>query len=93
MLKLSFPPIADSSCVCLILGSMPGEESLRRQQYYGHPRNAFWRIINENLPNRSYEDRCSFLLAHGIALWDVLKSAHRQGSLDSAIRNEKPNEF
>lgn len=93
MLKYSFAPIADNSCRVLILGSMPGEESLRLQQYYGHPRNAFWRIICEGLHNESYEQKCSYLLDHNIALWDVLQSAERKGSLDSAIKNEVPNEL
>lgn len=93
MLKYSFAPIADSSCRVLILGSMPGEESLRLQQYYGHSRNAFWRIIDDELPCKIYVQKCSYLLQHKIALWDVLQSAERKGSLDSAIKNERPNEL
>lgn len=93
MLKYSFAPIVDSSCCVLILGSMPGEESLRLQQYYGHPRNSFWRIICEELQNEPYDQKCRFLLEHNLALWDVLQSAERKGSLDSAIKNEAPNEL
>ena len=89
----SFPPVADKNCRLLILGSIPGEESLRLQQYYGHPRNAFWRILSEELPEKLYSEKCAFLLSHNIALWDVLKSAERKGSLDSAIRDEVPNDF
>ena len=93
MPKHSFPPVADKNCRLLILGSIPGEESLRLQQYYGHPRNAFWRILDETLPEKPYSEKCAFLLSHNIALWDVLKSAERIGSLDSAIRDEVPNDF
>ena len=93
MPKHSFPPVADDNCRLLILGSIPGEESLRLQQYYAHPRNAFWRILDENLTRKSYKEKCAFLLEHNIALWDVLKSAERIGSLDSAIRYEVPNDF
>ena len=80
----------------LILGSMPGGESLRRQQYYAHPRNAFWRImadlLGEALPE-TVADKKRLLLSHGVALWDVLASCERQGSLDSAIRAAEPNDI
>ena len=90
----SFDPIVDDTCRLLILGTMPGEESLRRQQYYGHPRNAFWPIVaalcNTPLPER-YAARTEMLLRAGIALWDVCQSCQRAGSLDSNIRQEQPN--
>ena len=54
MPKHSFPPVADKNCRLLILGSIPGEESLRLQQYYGHPRNTFWRILDETLPEKNH---------------------------------------
>ncbi len=83
-----FPPIALDTATVLILGSFPGKESLRRQQYYAHPRNTFWPIM-ENLfhleAGLSYSDRVNALESHGIALWDVMLSCHREGSLDSDI--------
>jgi hypoxanthine-DNA glycosylase len=92
----SFDPIIDDNCRVLVLGTMPGPASLRRQQYYGYERNAFWRIIYdlfEEEPEEDYGFRKSFLLKHNIALWDVLKSCEREGSSDSGIRNPVPNDF
>jgi hypoxanthine-DNA glycosylase len=82
------PPILGSSPRVLILGSMPGAESLRMQQYYAHSRNAFWPILCDWLglaPETPYASRCKALTAAGLALWDVLGRCHREGSLDSAI--------
>ncbi|HLY96538.1 MAG: DNA-deoxyinosine glycosylase [Sideroxydans sp.] len=92
----SFPPVGDEHATVLILGSMPGKESLRQQQYYAHPANAFWKIMGEIVgayPAMPYEDRLDTLRSSGIALWDVLASCARKSSLDSHIRNEKANDF
>jgi hypoxanthine-DNA glycosylase len=95
-MKHSFPPIITSSSRVLILGSLPGDESLRQQQYYAHPRNQFWRILAEIyqvlLPD-SYEDRRALILQKQLALWDVVQHGEREGSLDQAIRNATPNDF
>lgn len=93
-----FPPIEDERARILILGSMPGAESLRAGQYYAHPRNAFWPIMGElagALPALPYEQRAQKLRAAGIALWDVLASCIRPGSLDSDIDPDSihPNDF
>ncbi|MDT8319017.1 MAG: DNA-deoxyinosine glycosylase [Xanthomonadales bacterium] len=86
-LARGFPPIARPGARILILGSMPGRESLARQQYYAHPRNAFWPIVNDLLQIEAsdYRQRTRQLAARGVALWDVLKACFRIGSLDSAI--------
>lgn len=92
----SFAPIVDDNSRVLILGTMPGVMSLKKQQYYGFERNAFWRIIYNlfgSEPDEDYEMRRGFLLSHGIALWDVLKACEREGSSDSEIRDPEPNDF
>ena len=94
----SFPPIADDSAHTLVLGSMPGVVSLQADEYYAHPRNAFWPIMGAlfgaglSVP---YAKRTETLLHHGIAVWDVLKLCTRDGSLDSAIVESsiEPNDF
>ena len=95
--KHGFPPVFDSRARVLILGSLPGDESLRRGQYYGHPQNQFWTLLaavfGQDLPGLEYERKCAFLLRKRIALWDVLGAAERRGSLDTAIRNERPNDL
>jgi len=92
----SFPPIVGEHPALLILGTMPGVESLRQRQYYGHPRNQFWRIICRLLGGDfplPYDERTQLLTGHHIALWDVLGECSREGSLDSAIRDESPNDL
>lgn len=90
------PPIVDCSTKVLIVGSMPGRQSLEKQQYYGNPRNHFWPIVGEilhvDLP-MDYEKRIELLREQGIGLWDTIASCDRKGSLDATIRNEKPNDF
>lgn len=94
----SFPPIATPDARILILGSMPGILSLQKQQYYAHPRNGFWRITAEILDfdaTAPYEQRVQALQDSNIALWDVLHSCDREGSLDAAITRASmvPNDF
>lgn len=87
----SFRPIAGNHAKILILGSMPGAASLAANQYYAHSRNAFWPIIAQVLkipPEVSYEEKITALKSSPIALWDVLKSCKRAGSLDSSIETD-----
>lgn len=87
-IRYSFQPIVDNHAKILILGSMPGQASLAANQYYAHPRNAFWPIMAQLLqfnPDVSYAEKVTALKSSQIALWDVLRSCHRIGSLDSSI--------
>ena len=92
----SFPPIIDKESKILILGSIPGVKSLEMQQYYAHPQNKFWKIIFELFNEKfttDYDERIKILEKHHIALWDVIDTCERKGSLDSEIRNEEANKI
>ena len=93
--KYSFTPIVNEGCEILILGSLPGDESLRRSEYYANPRNGFWKIMGALFPQIPdlYTDRCRWLLDNKVALWDVLSHAKRTGSLDNNITNGHPNDL
>jgi hypoxanthine-DNA glycosylase len=93
-----FAPIENKDARILILGSMPGRESLKAEQYYAHQRNAFWPVMGELVgasPSIPYESRVQILTSAGIALWDVLASCRRLGSMDSDIEEGsiQPNDF
>ena len=92
------PPIIGDDTESLILGNMPSVMSLGAQEYYANPRNAFWRITGEIFgfdPSAPYDVRTATLIAHGVAVWDVLRSCRRVGSLDSAVEPDSmaPNDF
>jgi hypoxanthine-DNA glycosylase len=93
----SFLPVISEKPIVLILGTMPGIASLQQQQYYGHPRNHFWKIMSHlynstEIPN-DYVDKTRLLLENNLALWDVLHSCDRNGSLDMHIKNPIPNQL
>lgn len=93
-----FPPIVDDDAKVLVLGSLPSQRSIEASEYYAHPQNAFWRIMGEIFgagPERSYEERTESLTSNNIAVWDVLSSSVRPGSMDSDIdvSTAKPNDF
>ncbi len=99
---VGLPAVVSSSTVVLVLGSFPGAASLRAQQYYGHPQNHFWRILQAIWPQHplpgppgpaSYALRCEWLLARGLGVWDVYASCERKGSLDADIRHATVNDF
>lgn len=102
MIIQGLKPVIDPYSHILILGSMPSEESLRRQEYYGNPRNQFWRIMEilldqNNTKNNnegiSYPLKLELILRNQLALWDVIAACEREGSLDSNIKSPEPNRF
>jgi hypoxanthine-DNA glycosylase len=97
MSKTAFPPIIDNQTKILILGSMPGEQSLMQQQYYANQRNAFWKIMfdvfNSGEALINYQDKISLLQQNHVGLWDAFQSCEREGSLDSNIKNGVLNDF
>ena len=92
----SFSPIIYSDTKILILGSLPGKKSLELKQYYGHARNRIWKILSHltggDIPV-TYQQKKELLCKNKIGLWDVALSAHREGSLDSNIKDENPNDI
>ncbi|NCT97074.1 MAG: DNA-deoxyinosine glycosylase [Comamonadaceae bacterium] len=94
---LGLPPIADARTRLVVLGSFPGVASLRAQQYYGHPQNAFWKILGAlwglPLAQAGYDLRVAAVLERGLGVWDVYASCEREGSLDTAIRAAELNDF
>ena len=94
--SIGFAAVSAPSARVLILGSLPGAMSLEHQQYYAKPQNVFWRIMGCLFgagPDLPYPQRLHALTEAGIALWDVCASAHRTGSLDSAIKHHAANDF
>ncbi|MDO8719484.1 MAG: DNA-deoxyinosine glycosylase, partial [Polaromonas sp.] len=94
------PPLVSGQTRLLILGSFPGVASLAAQQYYGHPQNHFWKILQAIWPSMpigtgedGYKIRSEWLLARQLGLWDVYAACEREGSLDSAIRRPVVNDF
>jgi len=92
----SFKPLVDDRCTILVLGSLPGIQSLEKQEYYGNRQNRFWHYIfvafNETHTD-NYSQKIQIALKHHIAIWDVVKSATRQSSSDTAIKGAVPNDI
>ncbi|MDR0695037.1 MAG: DNA-deoxyinosine glycosylase [Prevotellaceae bacterium] len=94
--KTSFAPISNPSTTILILGTMPSDKSLALGEYYGHPGNRFWKIIATITGNElplTYSGKKQLLQKAKIGIWDIVHQADREGSLDSAIKNETPNDL
>ncbi|MFD1105828.1 DNA-deoxyinosine glycosylase [Sphingobium olei] len=89
-LKFAFPPSVDADTRLLILGSLPGDASIRQGEYYAHRGNAFWHllgdVLDEDVRGLPYAMRLKRLKARAVGLWDVIESAEREGSLDGSIR-------
>lgn len=96
MHKQSFAAIISEQPKTLILGSLPGDLSLEVNQYYGHPRNRFWKMMFEIFVtefSEDYEIRKQLILQNKLALWDVAHSAYRKGSMDVDMKNVSPNQI
>ncbi len=95
--KRCFPPVVDARTTLLILGSLPGEQSLALQEYYGNRHNRFWTLLSAvlacDLVALDYGARLAMLRARGVGLWDVVAEARRAGSLDSQIREHAGNDL
>jgi hypoxanthine-DNA glycosylase len=89
-------PVFDENARVLVLGTMPSPASRAVHFYYGHPQNRFWRVLarlfDEPVPSDN-DERTKLVLAHGIALWDVLASCDIAGAQDASIRNACPNDL
>ena len=89
-------PLVGKDPTVLILGSLPSVKSISRQEYYANPTNLFWKVLagifGEPVPVL-YKDKVAFLDHHRIALWDSLRAAIREGSLDNTIKDGEPNDI
>jgi|TARA_B110000240_G_scaffold71399_1_gene81280 hypoxanthine-DNA glycosylase len=94
MERVSFDPILPANPKIFILGTMPGKESLRKQQYYANNRNSFWKIIyelTETVFSENYAERMDVLKRNHIAVWDICQFGERKTSVASDLKNEEPN--
>lgn len=92
----AFPPILPDAPHILILGTMPGEKSLEAHQYYAHPQNQFWKFMGDIYSAgliHPYEQRVAILKEKGVAVWDVIQTCTRQGSMDADIKSPVVNDF
>ena len=92
----SFEPVYDKASEILILGTLPSVKSRENNFYYGHKQNRFWKVLatllKEPVPD-TIEEKKAMLLAHRIALWDVIQSCDIKGSSDSSIKNVVPTDL
>ena len=97
VLKRGLSPVVPANARILLLGSFPGEESLRQEQYYAHPRNQFWRLLGDiletPLADLPYSRRLQRLTKLRIGVWDIITHCERDGSLDGDIRNPSLSQF
>ena len=90
-----FPPISNGNSRILVLGTFPSPLSREKNEYYGNPRNQFWRIMqevfDEPFTTVGYEQKKALLCANNVAVWDVIAKCESDGALDSMIRNPEYN--
>lgn len=95
MQKSSFSPIIPYNPKVIILGSLPGDLSIASNEYYAHPQNRFWKILGNifTMPTSGYAAKLQILETKQIALWDICKTADREGSMDTDIKAVVPNDI
>ncbi len=96
MISHPIPPVYDAHSKLLILGSFPSVKSREAAFFYGHPQNRFWKVTSAVFgasEPKTIDEKRAFLLAHGIAVWDVIASCDIEGSSDSTIRNVAANDL
>ena len=96
MVEHPIKPVYDKNSRILILGSFPSVKSREANFFYGHPQNRFWKVLaavfKTEVPG-TVEEKRAFLLVHGVAVWDVIKSCDIVGSSDSSIKNVVANDL
>jgi hypoxanthine-DNA glycosylase len=94
-LEHPFQPIVFKDTKILILGSFPSIQSFEKSFYYAHPRNQFWKILSEltGYPATTKDQRIWLLKETKLGLWDMIRSCHRENSLDSSLEDEEVNDI
>ena len=92
------PPILPTGKIkALILGSFPSVASLKHQQYYAHPQNHFWQVLQHcgiiTDAKAPYNLRVAEVKSNNLAIWDLYQKVTRPGSSDDQICNEIPNDI
>ena len=96
MVEHPISPVFDSNSKILILGSFPSVKSREANFFYGHPQNRFWKVLAtvfDTMVPITIEEKRAFLLANGVAVWDVIQSCDIVGSSDSSIKNVVANDL
>lgn len=96
MVEHPIRPVYNKNSRILILGSFPSVKSREANFFYGHPQNRFWKVLATVFETEvpvTVDEKREFLLAHGVAVWDVIKSCDIVGSSDSSIKNVVPNDL
>ena len=72
--RVSLDPILPLNPKVFIIGTKPGNQELRKQEYYANNGNSFWKIIyelTEEVFSKNYAERIDVLKRNHIAIWDI----------------------
>jgi hypoxanthine-DNA glycosylase len=92
--RVCFDPILPLYPKIFIIGTKPGNQELRKQEYYANNGNSFWKIIyevTEEVFSKNYADRIDLLKRNHIAIWDICQFGERVRPGASNLKNEVPN--